>query len=177
MSGILSGRKIKQCIEEGMIHINPYDPKLINPVSIDLRLGKNVRCYTQHELDAKIDNPTQDLYVGSWGLALQPGQLYLMHTLERVRTDHFVPIIDGKSSIGRLGICVHLTAGFGDPGFDGQYTLEVTAVRPVRVYAGMRFCQMRFHTIEGDVELYKGNYTNQHSMGPVASRSWKQFDE
>lgn len=83
-------------------------------------------------------------------LTLEPRKLYLLHTAERVSTKAFVPVLDGKSSIGRLGICIHLTAGYGDPGFDGQYTLEVTCVIPVRIYAGMRFCQMRFHTMVGE---------------------------
>jgi len=98
-----------------------------------------------------------------------------MHTAERVFSNRFVPVLDGKSSIGRLGICVHLTAGYGDPGFNGQYTLEVTTVYPVRVYPRMRFCQMRFHMIEGEVQQYTGNYTGGSAMGPVASRCWKQF--
>lgn len=88
-------------------------------------------------------------------------------------------ILTHNSSIGRLGICVHLTAGFGDPGFDGQYTLEVTCVHPVKVYVGMRFCQIRFHEIVGEIEDYskKGHYTGSAAVGAVPSMSWKQFQE
>jgi dCTP deaminase len=83
-------------------------------------------------------------------------------------------VLDGKSSLGRLGVSVHATAGFGDPGFDGQWTLEVTCVLPVRLYAGMRVAQVRFHAVQGEVQQYAGNYV-EHATGPVASRSWRQF--
>jgi dCTP deaminase len=109
------------------------------------------------------------------GFLLSPGIGYLMHTAERVRTDKYVPVLDGKSSIGRLFIAVHVTAGYGDTGFDGQYTLEVVATHPVIVYPGMRFCQIRFHTAVGDVLPYAGNYTGDASMGPVPSRAYNQF--
>lgn len=109
------------------------------------------------------------------GFLLTPGFGYLMHTAERVRTDKYVPVLDGKSSVGRLFIAVHVTAGYGDTGFDGQYTLEVVATHPVIVYPGMRFCQIRFHTAVGDVLPYAGNYTGDASMGPVPSRAYNQF--
>jgi dCTP deaminase len=112
------------------------------------------------------------------GWVLKPGIGYLMHTRERIRTDCFIPVLDGKSSIGRLFVKVHETAGYGDPAFDGQYTLEVTAQHPIRVYAGMRFCQIRFHTIAGLVEkTYDkvGHYTREAAQGAVPSQAWKQF--
>lgn len=186
---ILSGSAIQAAVERGDIVIDPFRPEHVNPASVDLTLGNTVRIYTSdaygnYLLDSKRDNPSN-----AWTfdvLELQPGSMVLLHTAERVRTDRYVPVLDGKSSLGRLGVCVHLTAGFGDPGYDGQYTLEVTAVYPTRVYAGMRFCQMRFHSMEktlAEVEdstkrlLYNGNYTGEASMGPVPSRSWKQFEK
>lgn len=109
------------------------------------------------------------------GWVLNPGVGYLMHTAEKVGTNFYVPILDGKSSIGRLFIKVHETAGFGDPGFHGQYTLEVTSQFPVIVYAGMRICQIRFHAIQGQIQNYqsKGNYTGSMAVGPVVSQAWK----
>ena len=180
MNGILSGKEIKSQIKNGDIEISPFDPELVNPASVDLRLGEMVRMYEDvgsgnPVLDCRTESMTRLFEMNPSGLVLQPGELYLMHTYERVFTNRFVPVLDGKSSIGRLGICVHLTAGYGDPGFNGQYTLEVTTVYPVRVYPRMRFCQMRFHTIEGEVQQYTGNYTGGAAMGPVASRCWKQF--
>jgi dCTP deaminase len=103
-----------------------------------------------------------------------------MHTAERIVTDSFVPVLDGKSSLGRLFMQVHATAGYGDPGFDGQYTLEVTVTQPVVIYAGMRFCQIRFHTLVGFQRTSyqaKGHYIGPLAEGPVASMSWKQFAE
>jgi dCTP deaminase len=109
------------------------------------------------------------------GWIVAPGVGYLMHTRERVTTSHYNPVIDGKSSIGRLFLQVHVTAGYGEPGFDGQWTLEVTSQFPVRIYPGMRICQMRFHTIEGLIEPYaeRGHYQGENAEGAVASRIWE----
>lgn len=111
------------------------------------------------------------------GWLLKPGIGYLMHTVERICTSNYLPVLDGKSSIGRLFIAVHVTAGYGDTGFDGQYTLEVLATHPVIVYPGMRIAQMRFHTVVGEVRdygMYGGNYVKDAAMGPVPSRAWRQ---
>jgi dCTP deaminase len=116
------------------------------------------------------------LAVNKGGIRLNPGVGYLMHTAERIHTKRYVPVLDGKSSVGRLFMQVHFTAGYGDAGFNGQYTLEVSVLHPLRIYAGMRIAQMRFHTIVGEVEkLYDGNYVKETATGPVASRAWKQF--
>lgn len=114
------------------------------------------------------------------GWILKPGIGYLMHTEERIWTERYVPIVDGKSSIGRLFIQIHATAGYGDPGFDGQYTLEVLVAHPVRVYPGMRIGQIRFHTLAAEVGTsYKttGNYKNHDAIGPVPSKAYKQFEK
>ncbi len=113
------------------------------------------------------------------GWLLKPGIGYLMHTAERIWTKMYVPVLDGKSSLGRLFMTAHVTAGYGDPGFDGQYTLEVVVTHPVIVYPGMRFCQIRFHTLVGRTEGYerKGHYVGTAAEGPVPSLSWKQFEE
>lgn len=191
MSGILSGTRIWACVLSGEIDIDPFVPEHINPASVDLTLGSTVRQYVdtkqptdpllqpiQYVHDVKIEHPlvvANEIPVG--GFVLWPGHLYLMHTVERVHTKKFVPVLDGKSSIGRLGVQVHLTAGFGDPGFDGQYTLEVVTFRAVRLYAGMRICQMRFHALDGDAVDYTqtGSYVGLSAQGPVASHVHKQF--
>lgn len=171
---ILTGPEIQRQVELGKIQISPFRPEQVNPASYDLRLGDEFLMYAAKFLDAKKDNPTIPGKILDDGFWLHPGRLYLMHTIEVIGTRDFVIVIDGKSSIGRLGITVHLTAGYGDPGFFGQYTLEVSVIHPVRVYAGMRFCQARFHTVQGELAQYNGNYTND-ARGPVASRSWRQF--
>lgn len=113
------------------------------------------------------------------GWLLKPGIGYLMHTAERIWTRKYVPVLDGKSSLGRLFMTAHVTAGYGDPGFNGQYTLEVVVTHPVVVYPGMRFCQIRFHHLSGPILDYtsKGHYTGVLAEGPVPSMSWKQFEE
>ncbi len=113
------------------------------------------------------------------GWFLRPGVGYLMHTADRIGTDDFVPVLDGKSSLGRLFLTAHVTAGYGDPGFNGQYTLEVVVTQPVIVYPGMRFCQIRFHTMVGPRVDYaaQGHYVGKLAEGPVPSMSWKQFEE
>lgn len=189
MSGILSDSAIKKAVREGRITINPFNEAQLNPASYDLTLGDQVRMYTgiQHptmpgswrELDARIE-PTTSLITmdPNVGLCLLPNHGYLMHTREMIGTYDYVPVVDGKSSIGRLFIQIHCTAGFGDPGFFGQYTLEVVVQYPIRVYPGMRIGQIRFHSIEGDVEKpYAGNYTHERAMGPVASHAWRQFEK
>ena len=201
---IISGPAIDDCVAAGDIAIDPYEPGHINPASIDLRLGGKVMVYEDWVDCSAADYGHYDIFDGhgltggmsfvqdikesartrtfkmdkELGWVLKPGILYLMHTLERVHTDRFVPVLDGKSSIGRLGITIHLTAGFGDPGYDGQYTLEVTAQHPVRVYPGMRFCQMRFHHLDGKLLSYEqtGNYRHDQAKGPVASLAHTQFE-
>jgi dCTP deaminase len=193
---ILTGPEIEKQVGTKRIQITPFDRERLNPASYDVSLGNQVAVYTDwvecyeassddgryfvakpgKELDSKKELATKTFTMDPvLGWVIKPGLLYLMHTAEVISTDHYVPIIDGKSSVGRLGIVVHLTAGFGDPAFNGQYTLEVTAVHPIRVYPGMRFCQVRFHKMEGNIQLYAGNYTGEAAMGPVASRSWRQF--
>ena len=132
-------------------------------------------------LDVKVEPRVRRFTIGPEGWVCKPGVGYLMHTAERVWTDRYVvPVLDGKSSIGRLFVQIHVTAGFGDPGFDGQYTLEVVVTHPVRLYAGMRIGQMRFHTIEGEVgRTYDktGHYVGALAEGPVPSQAWRQFEE
>lgn len=130
-------------------------------------------------LDSKKENPVVTWEIPGSGWVLKPGIAYLMHTAERICSEHFVPIIDGKSSIGRLFIKVHETAGYGDAGFNGQFTLEVTVQIPVKVYAGMRIGQVRFNRTEGKVTSYKqtGTYQGEAAQGPVPSRAFKSaFD-
>jgi len=197
-SGILSGPEIVKQIEAGRITIDPFDPKKVNPASVDLTLGEHIGIYQgTYQMNAESDDGRWAMGIrpSIWdskksrdmdhhimdaeqGWVLQPGIGYLLHTKERVTTNHYVPVLDGKSSIGRAFILVHFTAGYGDPGFDGQYTLEVTSLFPVRIYPGMRFCQMRFHTMVGEPLLYKekGHYQGEAAQGAVASQIHRQFD-
>ena len=181
---ILSGPAIAQARERGDITIEPFDAAMINPASVDLTLGEHVAVHLidlpqfAHDgghLDSKQQQYLQRYAMGLDGMILRPGLGYLMHTAERVGSTKYVPVLDGKSSLGRLFVQIHMTAGFGDPGFLGQWTLEVVVIQPVRLYPGMRIAQMRFHEIVGPVKLYEGNYKGD-AEGPVASRAWRQFE-
>jgi dCTP deaminase len=203
---ILTGHAIRDAISSGDIEIDPFDPAQINPSSYDLRLGDGVAVYdvwvdSSREmlcpkdgsllrqrawcddvagsaiLDSKTKPAVSMFKIGPAGWVLFPGIGYLMHTHERVRSTAFNPVIDGKSSGGRLFISIHRTAGYGEPWFDGQYTLEVTVKHPVRVYAHMRIAQIRFHVLSGAVMPYHGNYVGEWATGPVASRVWRQFED
>jgi len=168
---IISGTKIKQEIQSKRIIIDPFFERDINPASIDLRLGNRVIQYAPDVLlDPFKENKTLE-YEFNHKIVLQPGQLYIMHTVNRVCTDNYVQIIDGKSTLGRLGLTIHVTAGYGDPGFCGQYTLEVTCVRPIVLYENMRICQVRFQEIKGKTILYSNNgrYVGGKANGPVSA--------
>ena len=189
MSGILSGKAIAQAVEDGSIRIDPYAPEQLNPASYDLTLGDDVVTYfgpafntadewKNHRVAHDVADPPnfQTSRILPSGIVVRPGVGYLLHTRERVSTDKYVPVLDGKSSIGRLFISVHQTAGYGDPGFDGQYTLELTTLYPIRLRAGMRVAQIRFHELVGEPTLYRGQYRGATSIGAVPSRAWKQFE-
>lgn len=127
-------------------------------------------------LDSRKQNEVHEFTMDpEQGWRVNPGIGYLMHTKEAVFTDKYVPIIEGKSSIGRLFCTAHVTAGYGDPGFSGEYTLEVVSTHATIVYPGMRFCQIRFTTKVGKHLGYTGNYVGSAARGPVPSRSWRQF--
>jgi deoxycytidine triphosphate deaminase len=114
---------------------------------------------------------TDEFTIDESGWVLKPGILYLMHTEERLHTKLYATDITGKSSTARIGVQVHLTAGFGDPGFDGQYTLEVNAVHPAILYPGDLVCQARFWTLQGQVQSYqeRGRYVGERAVGPHAA--------
>jgi len=171
---ILSGNEIKRQVLLGNINITPFNESQLNPVSYDLTLGNNYKKYKDYILDSRKNNETIE-YNNFRQVLCHPNYQYLMCTVERIQTNMFVPIIDGKSSIGRLFTFIHVTAGYGDPGFDGNYTLEVVCMKPIILYTGMKIAQIRFMTIEGNISLYNGNYKNENAVGCIGSRSYKQF--
>lgn len=193
---ILTGPEIERLVDEVKIEIAPYDPSKSNPASFDLTLGVYGAVYADVVelrdaeddsglslypkdgiLDSAKDNPIIRFELPVSGFVLKPGIGYLLHTAETIYAKELVPVLDGKSSIGRLFTKIHETAGFCDPQFKGQITLEVTVVHAVRVYPGMRIGQIRFHTLVGELRPYRGNYVGDLAVGPVASRSWKQFSD
>ena len=165
---VLSGRQIAENLGDKIV-IEPYSEKQLNPNSYNLRLHSELRVYDAPTLDMRVENTSSTLEIPSDGLLLEPHRLYLGRTVEYTATDGFVPMLEGRSSIGRLGLFVHITAGFGDVGFRGYWTLEMFCVQPIRIYAGVEICQVFYHTIDGDYEPYvSGKYQNntgiQHSL-------------
>jgi dCTP deaminase len=152
---ILSGRRIRESLGKGII-IDPYNPDQLNPNSYNLRLHDELVVYDAPVLDMRAENPVSRLTIPEEGLELEPNRLYLGRTLEYTATEGFVPMLEGRSSIGRLGLFVHITAGFGDVGFRGYWTLEIFCVQPIRVYPGVQICQIFYHTIDGEYDSYEG---------------------
>ena len=159
---ILSGKEISSECQSGRILIDPWDEKQVNPNSYNLRLGETLLQCADPYLDAAQPGEWYKRHIAPYGCMLHPHNLYLGHTIEYVGSDYYVPEIVGRSSIGRLGLTVHITAGFGDVGFKGQWTLEITCVRPIIIYAGMEICQVFFHELKGRDRLYCGKYQCQN---------------
>ena len=163
---ILSGRMIKERLGKDII-IEPFDEKYLNPNSCNLRLHNQLLVYDEECLDMKKPNKTKPITIPPEGLQLEPGRLYLGRTLEYTETHKYVPMLEGRSSIGRLGLYIHVTAGFGDVGFKGFWTLEIHCIQPIRIYAGVAICQIYYHTIEGDYDPYiSGKYQNNDGIQP-----------
>ena len=163
---ILSGKEIRNRLGRDIV-IEPFNEEQLNPNSYNLRLHNELLVYGKSLLDMKQENPTRKLVIPPEGLILESNRLYLGRTLEYTKTDRLVPMLEGRSSIGRLGLFVHVTAGFGDVGFCGYWTLEIFCIQPVRVYAGVAICQIYYHTIEGDYDRYScGKYQNNTGVQP-----------
>ena len=157
------------------IIITPFDEKRINPNSYNLSLADELLVYEQDELDMKKPNPTKRIVIPEEGLLLEPNRLYLGRTNEFTKTDRYVPMLEGRSSTGRLGLFIHVTAGFGDIGFAGYSTLEIFCVQPVRIYPNVEICQIYYHDIDGEYDLYSsGKY--QNNSGIQASLMYKDFE-
>ncbi|MFC5665177.1 dCTP deaminase [Kitasatospora misakiensis] len=167
---ILTGPEIAAAVRDGRIRITDYTDAQVNPNSYNVRLGDTLTVYAEEIIDPHRDNTTCTRHIGADGYVLQPGELYLGHTVEEVGSDAFVPLLFGRSSVGRLGLFVEITAPIGDIGFHGQWTLMLSPVRPLKVYAGMKIGQIMFFLSVGPVSLYSGKY--QSTCGPQPSRYW-----
>lgn len=200
---VLSGPEIQRLVDLGEIVITPFDPKRVNSNSYNLRLSPQLTVYEKgwmyHTAIAKQERERQTT-LASWitvpyipdtldmaqperhvsfeippeGIVLYPGVLYLGSTMEYTETPDHVPTIEGRSSVGRLGLTTHVTAGFGDQGFKGTWTLELSVVQPLRVYAGVEVCQIVYSTIQGAPKRYAGKYQGQRP--PQVSGLWREFN-
>ncbi len=176
---ILSDKKILEEIENGNILIEPFDRAYLGSNSYDVHLGKYLAAYTDRELDARKHNKIEEILIPEEGYVLHPGTLYLGVTQEYTETHRHVPFLEGKSSTGRLGIHIHATAGKGDVGFCNTWTLEITVVHPVRIYAGMPVGQLIYFEVDGDViRPYHTKSNAKYTLRtdkPVESMMWKNL--
>jgi dCTP deaminase len=171
---ILTGNEIRNQLGKNIV-IDPFDERLLNSNSYDLRLHNELIVYEEIVLDMRRPNRFRRITIPEEGFVLNPNQFYLGRTIERTETYNLVPMLEGRSSVGRLGLFVHITAGFGDVGFRGYWTLEMHAVQPVRIYAGVPICQIFYHQIVGEVSEYKSQkYQDNHDIQP--SMLFKEYE-
>ena len=192
----MTGPEIQAQVAAGRILIDPWDKSRLNPNSYNLRLGSRLATYRLRQgygtvykstfrqtgddatfapwiLDMRKKPEVDEIEIPDDGYILTPGRLYLGTTIERTYSPDFVPVIEGRSSVARLGMFVHITAGFGDVGFDGHWTLEIVVVHPLRIYAGVAVCQVAFTRPEGEIRPYAGKYRGQ--VGPQPSKLWTEL--
>ena len=167
---ILTGYEIIKQMSYKNIIITPYNNNQLNPNSYDLRLHNELLVYTDTFLDFKKENRTETILIPESGFVIRPGTLYLGRTVEWTETYHMAPKIEGKSSVGRKGLSIHVTAGFGDIGFKGYWVLEISSIHPVIIYPNMKICQIQYSTIKGNYGAgYQGKYQNQDKILPCKS--------
>lgn len=172
---ILSGKEIGSRIGDEII-IDPYDKNKLNPNSYNLSLHDELLVYDDLPLDMKKENRSKKLSIPRDGFLLEPERLYLGRTIEYTETHNLVPMLEGRSSVGRLGLFIHVTAGFGDVGFKGFWTLEIFCIQPIKIYSGVEVCQIYYHTIEGEYEEYSsGKYQNNKGIQP--SLLYRDFEK
>jgi dCTP deaminase len=179
---MLVDREILKAIKRGEIVLEPFDRGSLGTNSYDVHLAPTLLVYADpFEIDARFPHPTIELEIPAEGRVLSPNQLYLGSTIEYTESHRHVPILNGKSSLGRLGLCVHVTAGTGDVGFCNHWTLELTVVRPLRIYPGMPVAQLLWHRTEKQPKVrYDRKSTakyNGRDPKPRASEFWRNFSK
>lgn len=189
---ILTGSEIQKEVENRNIYIENFVREKVNPNSYNLTLNEKLLVYTLDQycidndqevnnepiyyLDSAKPNETKELIIPEEGLVLMPGVLYLGTTNERTFTEKYAPMLEGRSSTGRLGMAIHITAGFGDVGFDGRWTLEITVQHPLKIYPNMEICQISYLPLQGDNKhKYNGKY--QHQTDVKASHMFEDFNK
>jgi dCTP deaminase len=185
---VLSDRTIERLLGEGRIEIDPYDPTLLQPSSVDVRVDRYFRVfrnslYPYIDVKQEQEGLTELVEIGAEPFILHPGEFVLGSTLERVRLpDDLVARLEGKSSLGRLGLLIHSTAGFIDPGWNGHVTLELSNVAnlPITIYHGMKIGQLSFVQLSEPASAPYGSdglgSKYQGQQGPTPSRYWRNFE-
>jgi dCTP deaminase len=177
---ILSDTHILENLKSGAIVISPFNQENLNPCSVDLTIAPDYKVYADDILDAKQYNRAYELKMEGHGVLLEPGRVYLYRCNERIGCKGNIRAkVEGKSSLGRLGLFVHVTAGFIDPGFEGSLVLELVATQPVRIYPNMKICQVEFAYVQGEIaETYdmKAGSKYHGQTGVQESLYHKNFD-
>ncbi|MFC4321030.1 dCTP deaminase [Litchfieldia salsa] len=171
---ILSGNEIKANINKSII-ITPFKEEQLNPNSYNLKLHNELLIYNETILDMKRENRTQLIIIPEEGYILEPGKLYLARTQEYTETYNYIPTIEGRSSIGRLGISIHISSPYGNVGYKGYWTLEISCIQPVRIYSGVSIAQIYYQTIQGKYDNYNST-KYQNNTGVQASLLHKEFN-
>jgi len=203
---MLVDREILAAIKKGTIVIEPFDREALGTNSYDVHLAQTLLTYApayevtkrardddyygsppmqttvEKPLDVREARVTIEHVIGHEGFVLNPGELYLASTVEYTESHHHVPILNGKSSLGRLGLSIHVTAGTGDVGFCNHWTMELFVIKPLRVYAGMPVGQLLWHSTSGGLPLrsYKDKPSAKYGgrdLKPRASEFWRNFDK
>lgn len=170
---ILTGNEIIKRLNKE-IFIEPFNMERVNPNSYNLSLSKELMVYTEDVLDPQKENRTHIITIPEEGYILEPGKVYLARTAEYTKTFNLVPMIIGRSSLGRLGLAVHVTSGFGDVGFCGYWTMQLICVQRMKIYPGMKICQIFYHTVCGDTTEYSSDkYQNSDKI--MASKIYQEF--
>ncbi|TNH29641.1 deoxycytidine triphosphate deaminase [Micromonospora orduensis] len=172
---ILTGSEIEKEWAQGRITIEPFTPEQVNPNSYNFRLGKTLRVYSGETLSPRTPNEFVEIEIPDDGYVLEPGKLYLAHTIEVLGSDHYAPTFAARSSVARLGMFINLSASLGDIGYKGQWTLQLYTLNRVRVYTGLNIGQMMWWKPQGDVDLYEGKY--QGATGPRSSDIHVDYDK
>lgn len=166
---ILSNTAILTALKEGAIAITPFNPDQLGSNSYDVRLGNTLAVYDSVDLDSRKENTISLIEIPETGYRLEPGKLYLGVTAEYTETWQHVPFLEGKSSIGRLGINIHATAGKGDIGFCGHWTLEISVIQPVIVYPNMPIGQLIYFQVAGECDnlYYRKSSAKYNNDAPI----------
>ena len=172
---MLTGKEIERRLGDSII-IDPYTANQLNPNSYNLSLHNTLLIYTSDVLDPKENNEVQEVTIPEDGYVLVPGQLYLARTVEYTETHGLVPMIVGRSSLGRLGLTVHITSGFGDIGFCGHWTMQLTCVKRIRIYPNMHICQIYYQEVLGEYANYSSS-KYQGSTQIIPSKMYMELNK
>ncbi|MEU9599827.1 deoxycytidine deaminase [Streptomyces sp. NPDC048109] len=155
---ILTGPAIREAVTSGTLTIDPFEPNLLNPNSYNYRLGARLEELISRPADPTVPACTRTVDLPADGFVLQPGTVYLGTTVETIGSNDFVTSLIGRSSLGRLGCFLQISADLGQLGAVHRWTLEITVVQPLRVYPGMRVGQVSFWRPSGNRSPYQGHY-------------------